>query len=222
MKKVVLITIFLCLLAIFIVGCSQTGRTVSSNCRDVQVSYEEQEEYLKTEYYTETVPYTDTVCESKEIPYSINNFIMNYETCNEYQDVCNKYILGICSDKTTFCVDKSVSCSLDLKNLDNEEGGAWTIRFKFYERGTDTTIKNDDVTNYLYPQSSKQFIGNVRITSEGVEGNANKKITCVYQQVDLPKKQVCRDVTKYKEVQRERQVTAYRPVTKYKTERVCG
>lgn len=214
--SVVLIIVGIVIIAVIVIllivtfGVSMTGNAInipSKNCRDVQVPYQE------TEEYSETIPYTDTECETKEIAYSINNFIFNYETCNQYQDRCDKYILGICSKKTTFCVDKSVSCSLTLRNLDNEERGQWTIRFLF--KASSSVVDTQDVTNFLYPQSEKQFVGVSRITSEGEEGDANKAITCSYVEADAPTKQVCKDVTRYKDVIKTR------IVTKYKTENQC-
>ena len=186
-----------------------------------QVSYEEQEEYMKTEYYTESVPYTDQECENKDIAYSINNFAYDYNRCNQDREVCNDYFLGICVDSTTFCIDKSVSCNLDLRNLDNEKGGNWVIRFNFYKSGTNNVNKYADVSEYLYAQSTENIVGTVRITSDGEEGDANKQYSCNYNVNSIPTKQVCRDVIKYKDVQRSRQVTAYKPVTKYKTETKC-
>jgi len=195
--------------------------TFTPKCRNVQVPYESQEEYIKTEYYTESVPYTDTECENKNIAYSIDNFRLVANNCNKEQDVCNKYFLGICSDKTTFCVDRTISCSLELRNLDSEERGAWTVRFNFYEVGTNNILKSSDPSNLVYAQTTNSFTGSARIISEGVDGDANKQLSCTYYVQNIPTKQVCKDVIRYKEVQRERQVTAYRPVTKYRTEQKC-
>jgi hypothetical protein len=190
-------------------------------CKDVQIPYESQEEYMKTEYYTESVPYTDTECENKNIAYSIDNFRIVANNCNKEQDVCNKYFLGICSDKTTFCVDRTISCSLELRNLDSEERGVFTVRFNFYEVGTSNAVKNEDASNLVYAQTTNTLTGVARITSEGIKGDANKQLSCSYAVPNIPTKQVCKDVIKYKDVQRERQVTAYKPVTKYRTEQKC-
>jgi hypothetical protein len=192
-----------------------------ANCVSVQTPYEVQEEYIKTEYYTESVPYTDTECEDKNIAYSIDNFRIVAYNCNEEQDICTKYILGICSSKTTFCVDKTVSCSLDLRNLDNEERGTFTVKFSFIDQNSKNTIKTQNSAKLVYAQSTEDITGTGRIISEGVDGDANKQISCAYEPIDLPTKQVCKDIINYKDVQRERQVTAYRPITKYRTEQKC-
>lgn len=188
---------------------SDTNQNSQQSCREMQVPYDYIEEYQ------ETVPYTDTECETKDLAYNIENFVMDYNTCNEYQDICNKYVLGFCTDKTTFCVDKSISCSLNLRNLDTEEQGSWDIKFSFYESGTSSVIQSKDVALFLYPQTSKTFTGVARIQSTGVSGDANKQITCSYTSSGIPTKQVCRDVTKYHEV------TKTRTVTRYRTEEKC-
>ena len=195
---------------------SMTGNVINSgnneptkSCKDVQVPYD----YL--EEYQETVPYTDRECESKNLAYSIDNFVVESNTCNKYEDDCHKWFLGLCTDKTTYCVDKSVSCSLLLRNLDTEERGSWTIRFSFYESGTSNIIKNEDVNLFLYPQSQDTIRGTTRIQSAGVDGDANKQVTCSYLAANIPTKQVCRDVTKYKEV------TKTRTITRYRTENKC-
>lgn len=210
---IVTIIVVVVLVLILLNNKSPTGNVVNEGnqqtCKDVQVPYD----YL--EEYQETVPYTDTECETKDIPYNIENFVMDSNTCNEYQDICNKYIIGICSDKTTFCVDKSVSCSLDLRNLDTEEQGSWIIRFSFYESGTSSIIDSKDVSQFLYPQTTKKFTGVARIQSTGVDGDANKQITCSYIRATIPTKQICRDITKYQEV------TKTRTVTRYRTEEKC-
>lgn len=191
-------------------------------CSNVQVPYEEQEEYLKTEYYTETIPYTDKECETKDLPYSVDNTAFDYNTCNQQEDLCIEYFLGICTEKKTYCIDRSASCSLDLRNLDGEESGTWTIKHLFLEQGTSNVIKTSESSIYLYPQTSKRVSGQIRITSQGETGDANKNIgSCNYQVLRVPTKQVCRDVIKYKDIQKERQVTAYRPVIKYRIERKC-
>ncbi len=192
---------------------SMTGNVINSNneqnCKDVQIPYD----YL--EEYQETIPYTDRECETKNLAYSIDNFVIDSNTCNKYEDECHKWFLGLCTDKTTYCVDKSISCSLLLRNLDNEERGGWTMRFSFFEAGTNNVIKNEDVNSLLYPQSQDTVRGITRIQSTGVDGDANKQLTCSYQAANIPTKQICRDVTKYKEI------TKTRTVTRYRTENKC-
>ena len=152
-----------------------------------QVSYEEQEEYMKTEYYTESVPYTDQECENKRLVY--------------------KKSTGSCQDRQSGLFglgDQPAKYSCTITNLDNE-GGTFSVEIGFDIGGQRIT---EVQSRFIYPQSSATFSyeRDVSIAS------------CVCGEEDIPTKQVCRDVIKYNEVQRERQVTAYRPVTKYRQE----
>ena len=120
-------------IALFVYSWSQ-GITESStelqkpNCRDVQVPYESQEEYVKTEYYTETVPYTDQECEYKDLVHSITDFTFVSSVCNKQEEVCHKsYPVIGCVDKTTYCVDRTITCSVKLDNYDDERG-SWDIK----------------------------------------------------------------------------------------------
>ena len=67
----------------------------------------------------------------------------------------------------------------------------------------------------MYPLSDETFTSTTRITSSGIDGDANQDIACTYQVDTIPTKQVCRDVIKYKDV------TKTRTVTKYRTEERC-
>lgn len=181
----------------------------SSSCQNVP--YEGQEEYLKTEYYSETVPYTEQVCENKELVYSLTDF-KNVGNCIQYQERCIDYLLGICTEKEKFCVKKEVSSSLNIKNLDNERG-KWIVQFSYSLDGVDQDQQTLSLP--LFPEE-KRLTG-VLWTIQGEENN-KKDDRYGYKIVSEPTKQVCRDVTKYKEVERSREVTAYRPVTKYREE----
>lgn len=183
---------------------TDSGLQAQKNCRDVQVPYD----YL--EEYQETVPYTDRECETKDLPYSITNFVETSNTCNEEKKDCKTGFLGVPYDCVSYCVDKSISCSLDLNNLDSEESGTWGIRYNFIERGTSNVIKSQDLNYGLYPQTTKLVPGATRIQSSGKDGDANKNIGCSYNVASVPTKQVCRDVTNYKEVTKTRTVTRYR------------
>lgn len=198
----------------------------TKNCRDVQVPYQdtetysEQEAYTKTEYYTERVPYTDKECESKELTYSITDFVSS-GSCVQQEERCIKYILGLCTQKETYCITKYVDVSLNLRNLDTERGN-WGIRFNQFLDGQ--ASNSIDTSTFLYPQTSESV--SRRFTISG-ETDCKKRNTYSYSVTSTPKKQVCRDVIKYKDEQRTRQVTAYRPVdktrpvTNYRTEQRC-
>ncbi|MFH1127340.1 MAG: hypothetical protein V1718_04495, partial [archaeon] len=102
--------------------------------------------------------------------------------------------------------DQPAEYSCTITNLDSE-GGTFSMRIGFNvgSQQLDTTE-----SRYIYPQSSETF-----------SYRYDTKMNGCFCIENVPTKQVCRDVIKYKEVQKERQVTAYRPVTKYKTEQKC-
>ena len=191
MKKKILISIFLILSVSLIYGCSTPGNVVAptKNCKDVQVPYEVQEEYIKTEYYTETVPYTDEECENEYLTYKLER-----GSCVQRVD----RLLG---------EDKSAKYDCTITNLDNERG-LFTIRIGFNIEGQQLEETQE---GYIYPQSSKTFYIERDALIDG----------CYCSEQSIPTKRICKEVTKYKEVQREKQTTAYRPVTKYKTEQKC-
>ena len=178
-------------------------------CRDVQVPYDD------LEYYTEQEPYIDTVCENEYLVKSIENFDYLGDTCLQEEEECIDYFLGVCTNKKTYCVKKTASCSLDLRNLDSQEGGTWKIKFDIKD-SSKTIIKSSEVSEYLYPQTTETIYGEITITSEGENGQANIPLNwCGYTVLENPEKTVCEDVTKYKTV------TKSRTITKYKTETVC-
>jgi hypothetical protein len=203
----------------FATMASKTGMvvnipTIGKQCRDVSVPYELQEEYVKTEYYTETVPYTDKECESKVLIYSMDN-LAGAEKCNQKLDECQKYFLGVCTEKKTYCLDTTVFCSVDVNNMDDERG---TLTIQFNALSDNTYAGKTVVSQTLYPHSTETIRGQIQITTKEPIYTTH---SCTYSVPNEPTKQVCRDVTKYKDVQKERQVTAYRPVTKYRTENQC-
>jgi len=213
---IIAVVILAIILGIFYFANSSsiTGNTVKlgnpiKNCRNVQMPYQE------TETYTETVQYTDKECEQKNLAYNIQNTKFDYETCNQEEEVCINYILGICSSKKTFCVSKTIVCSLDLSNLDNEEGGYWTVEHTFIF--SDGSKKQTSKNVYLYPSTSENIQNKLILRSEGEEGEANKDATsCNYALTSIPSKNVCRDVLKYKEEPRTK------TITKYRTEEICN
>lgn len=193
---------------------------VDRNCRDEQVAYNDSEQYAKTEYYTESVPYTDNECINTNLIYSITNAHWSPYACNHVSTQCNDPHWWGCGNSTSFCTDQTLTFSVDVNNLDDNPG-TWTINIKFF-RPDGSLYKAIPLTQSLYPRSTQTYTATTEITSDSPSGDANKAYTANYQETLIPTKQICHDVTKYKNVQRERQVTDYRPVTKYKTERVCN
>ena len=107
-----------------------------------------------------------------------------------------------------------------MNNLDKEERGTWQVKIIFIDANSGNEIREETITRQLYPQDSETFTATIRLTDDSPSGEANQNYMASYQITKEPTKVECEDVTKYKEVQRSRDVTAYRPVTKYKE--VCN
>lgn len=175
-------------------------------CKDVEIPYDYNEEYL------ETVPYTDTECESKLLVYNRGDFDLVSSVCNQKIEECQSYFLGICTNKITYCTDRTITCSLGINNLDDEKG-VWKVDFNFFKYGSDEIEATASQSRMLDPYSSGDAIGQGEITSKELY---NSSYSCSYVISKEPTKQVCRDVTKYKEV------TKTRVVTRYKNETICN
>lgn len=180
------------------------------NCRNVEVPYEEEETYY------ESVPYTDRECESEYLTYSATNDRWLDSGCNDYDNICHEYnFFGFCIDEETFCVDRTLSYAVDMNNLD-DKGGTFSAEIGFRKSQGGSVFDSEIVDEYLYAQTTETFEYTKRITSDSPSGDANYEGWYGYYQIkSIPTKQVCRDVIKYKDVERTR------IVTKYKTERQC-
>jgi len=185
---------------------SDSSYSVNPSCRDVQTPYDYVEEYQESE------PYTDQECESKTLVYSITNFVFISSTCNNQLEECTNYFLGICTDKIVYCTDRTLVCSVDINNLDDERG-SWTIKFNFYKQSDNSVGATDSPSTWLYPHTTETITGTGRITTKELY---DTPYSCSYSAVNEPTKQVCRDVIKYHDV------TKTRTVTRYKTEQQCN
>ena len=204
----ILIVICIIVILAIVINPDITGNFVRAfqNCRDVQVPYEKQVTDSKT------VQYTEQECESKNLIYSATNEKWDYSTCNKQSEVCyEKHWYGD-SDCHTFCSDKSLSYSVNINNLD-EEQGSWKVSIYFYKQGT--LYKTIPITQFLYPKTTKTFTGAFSVTGDSPAGDANQEYSAGYNIQYIPTKQICRDVIKYKEVPETK------TIIEYKTEEKC-
>lgn len=226
--------------AIFISGCtgsaSSTGQSISSTpkCENVQVPYTEQEEYTKTESYTESVPYTDTECTNINMIYKIENIpttndCMQYD-CARYDSICveqgcaRKGIFGNCEQYECVkytqkcaenkCIKFTEHCGIKIINQERESA-AFNIEFNKYSYDTKSSLNIETNTVYVDALDSRSYYWDFMFLP-------TESVTCYYRLTNQPQRQECKDVIKYRDVQKEKQVTAYRPVTKYKTEQKCN
>jgi len=154
---------------------------------------EEQVAYEEQEEYMKTEYYMETV------PYTDRE-------CED-KSLVYKVVKGECKNQYDGWFENTpASYSCTITNLDSE-AGTFSMRIGFNVQGQQL---DETQSKLIYPQSSETFT----VTRDS-------KIDNCYCVETVPTKKVCRDVTKYRDEQRERQVTAYRPVTKYKAEKIC-
>lgn len=151
--------------------------------------------YEDQESYLKTEYYTESV------PYTD-------QEC-ESKDLVYKKDTGICSNwEDNWLSDNTpAKYSCVITNLDTE-GGTFSLEIGF---NVGSEQLKETQSKYIYPQSSETF---------DVERDSAID-SCFCRESSIPTKQVCRDVIKYRDVQKERQVYDNKPVTKYKTETVC-
>lgn len=133
-----LITLFIVIVSTISSNSSNTGDslTISKNCRQVQVPYED------TETYTETVPYQDT---------EVYNTYLNLEKVNAVKQQKIEF-----SSKGVY-----EQANVTIKNLDTE-GGWVTVNFNWKNL---TNTWKDSVRHYISPDETVDFISEFDIKS---------------------------------------------------------
>ncbi|MEK6885614.1 MAG: hypothetical protein AABX17_01455 [Nanoarchaeota archaeon] len=190
-----------------------TGHSVFQTCKDVQVPYEEQEEY------TDTVPYTAQDCnyitplyKTEYIDVSSNCI---QQECESYAQVCiEKNFWGNCisygqgSCQSYKCVKYQQTCGVKITNQERQ-GTYFNLNLQVYnydsQQRTSVRIENLWVSALDSNQASWSF---TYLPTD--------RMGCVYDFVDSPQIQECKDTIKY------RDMTKTRTITKYRTENVCN
>jgi len=106
----------------------------------------------------------------QQISYSLRNFISNSE-CNEYSG--------------SNCIDKSITCSVTVENLDSNISGNFEILFKILSNNE--VLSSRVITNLLNPDQSLVFETTFQVT--GI--NADKNIDCSSTSNAIPTRYVC-------------------------------
>ena len=116
-------------------------------------------------------------CQQQQISYSISN-INKIQTCN-FLD----------ADSTT-CIDKSVECSVEVKNLDSQISGTFEIQFLYVldGQGTDNFFDSTSSESEISPGQTKTFSGLIQISDPA---KTNEEINCFFQTLSVPTKEIC-------------------------------
>ncbi len=164
MKKYVLVGIFI--LCLFLVSCSLTGNAVAS-C------------HLEPYLYKITDPSAKVTVTS---------------SCSKYKDfsqtVCTNraWLTGQCikTDKIEHkeCIEKTVRCSISVKNYENEVG---LFGFKSYFNTQNGRIDKDVQWKDIYPSETEEFAWTYVTTPN------EQSISCGIKADSIPKKRECQN-----------------------------
>lgn len=111
----------------------------------------------------------DADCILRQISYSLKEF--------KKTSVCNVYDGEI-------CVDKILTCSLKVTNLDSELSGLFEIKFNFLKE--DEMIDSEITSQSIEPRSSEIFTASYEYAGEDAD-----KITCAFATEKIPEKEIC-------------------------------
>ncbi len=111
-------------------------------------------------------------CIFRTVSYSLENF--------EKSSICNAY-------QGNVCIDKTVECSVSVRNLDYEIDGDFEIIFTFSSVGTPDIYTTDSETKTVQPRALEEFLSSIQI--QGSE--ASQEFTCNFEAGATPGKEIC-------------------------------
>jgi len=171
-----------------------TGNVVNDN---QQNCYEEEVPYEEQEEYLKIEYYTETIPYEAEIPLTYD--ADHFDTVESHD---TGFVYG-CGSLTNY-----VKCyRIGIMNLDTV-GGIFNLKC---DMRTLSDEFSQQLSRYVKP-------GETEVLMCEADVDFGEDVELEDYIVTPPTKKE----TRYKDVQRERQVTAYRPVTKYKTKIVCN
>ncbi|MEK6926153.1 MAG: hypothetical protein AABW50_02655 [Nanoarchaeota archaeon] len=115
-------------------------------------------------------------CSTQEISYSLED-PDKIETCNKYNGI--------------ICEDKTVSCSIKIRNRDQNLAGLFKVSMTFIPNGETNSVGAKNIEISINPLNSYTFTDSINIQSIGQSGNANKAINCFYNTVEVPVGEIC-------------------------------
>lgn len=184
------------------------------------VTYYEDVPKTKTQTFKDREPYTDKECHMEDVRYSSSwkdsTSSCLQEECAEKHQVCvETNFWGNClqfEDRCARnqCIKGSLTCALDIKNLDTE-GGTFTVKGYVIDENREELFV-EDVKVYVAAMST----GTAEWTYIFYPP---QRFGCSVKDIDLPSKQVCDNVIKYRDVEKQQQVVVTEKVKK-ETEQV--
>ncbi len=110
-------------------------------------------------------------CSLIQISYALKNLAVN-EVCNSFQQQT--------------CIDKTVTCSLEVQNLDNQISGNFKINFNFVNEQEQVLSAKQHSEN-VEANSIKIF--SVEQTFASPE--ASQQISCMFNTLEVPRREIC-------------------------------
>lgn len=116
-------------------------------------------------------------CHPELISYSLENLWIN--------DDCKNY-------NGEICIKKDINCSVVAKNRD-DSGGDFELIIYFVEEGKSKTDSFDSTSTRVFIPAHENFsLQDLKtVESTGVEGLANQNLTCFFNTLEVPTKEVC-------------------------------
>jgi len=202
-----------------------TGHTIVECEKEVQVPYEAQESYVEKEPYMAEeckdvqVPYTAEECHQEYFVYK-EEFTKNEDTCTQqecasYNSVCAEYNFWgncvrynqVCSSYK--CVKYRRDCVLKVTNQE-KEATTFSLNLQKYSYDSRITTLVKTANLWVGPLDSSS-------TSWDFTHLPTESMTCTYNIVTVPTRNVCENVIKYRTERECSNATKYRDVTKYRT-----
>ena len=183
-------------------------KTITSNAiKNLEDQLEEQGQ-LTNEQERELEELAKVTCKDVQVPYDAKEEYTEKEpysdeVCEDIPLAYNK-VKNYCSNYVDNLIfeDEPAKYSITVNNLDPEKGGIFIADIGFIIDGQ--TVKTEQRV-LIEPQSSHSFYAEQMAEVDN----------CHFNIKEVPTKQECETVTKYKSV------TKYRTITKYRTETIC-
>lgn len=111
-------------------------------------------------------------CQTVQVSYALKNFAEE-EVCNSFQD-------GI-------CVDKTISCNVEVHNFDYTLAGNFVIEIDFLEQESRAIFDSSVKSGVIQPRSFEIFEAVIQVPQD----LADKDIGCSFKTQSVPSKEVC-------------------------------
>ncbi len=197
------------------------------HCKNVKVPYQTTEKYTETETYTVQEPYQKEICNDLEIPYTV--------TEQKTQTLFNNQDVSLASSSRLInTVHLKEDILVDISMRTDDDVYLWAMDVDEYEN---RVLKSLPAQDYLVKKNGESIDTSFRTVGEDdyviyIKNHHLFTDVAVFEftavakwseQVEKTKTETqCHTETRYKDVEKTREVPKERIVTKFKTEEVCA